>query len=346
MTENRTAPLMYEDSDGDDEGLNKEVAEKHMALIVDREGLEVLDQDWLTDETRANYEDDQAFFENTNFGEQVLLVVALSESDDSTGLKLTDVVRTDEETIRSYTYVTDPSMHDDGHAETVIARVDLEGGPVPERAKHTHLGRDEYTLSTSAGADLSESPERRTVSIADTGSVPSDADLSITASLPRKQITSEAPARLTVKVTNTGSHRATDLTDRGYCHLFNRGRGGSDPAGLWLYREQDRPDDRAGDRWTQNRNATDTRAFVMVDCPRETFAKGESITTTYEVWDDYVADGYFSPGTYRFDANIGLRDSVDDDSDPRIIDWWLELEVTTPHHNDYASTFPTIGPFT
>jgi hypothetical protein len=260
----------------------------------------------------------------------VLLVVALSESDDSTGLKLTDVVRADEETIRSYTYVTDPSMHDDGHAETVIARVDLEGGPVPERAKHTHVGRDEYTLSTSAGADPSGSPERRTVSIADTGAIPSDADLSITASLPRKQITSEAPARLTVEVTNRGSHRAIDLTDGGYCHLFNRGRGGSDPAGLWLYRKQDTPDDRADDRWTLDRNATDTRAFVMVDCSQETFANDESITTTYEVWDDYVADGYLPPGIYRFDASIGLWSSVDDDSDPRLVDWWLELEVTAP----------------
>ena len=184
--------------------------------------------------------------------------------------------------------------------------------------------------STTAGTDASESPDHRSISISDTASIPSDANLSITASLPRKQITSDAPARLTVEVTNTGDRRVIDLTDREYCHLFNRGLGGSDPAGLWLYREQNTPDDRAKDRWIPDRNSTDTRAFITMACGKQAFEKNESIATTYEIWHDYVADGYFPPGTYRFDASIALWDSIEVESDPRVIDWWLELEVTAP----------------
>jgi hypothetical protein len=322
-------------SEDEPERAHTKVAINEMALIVDREDLDVLNGEWQTDEKRTFYGEDQQFFDQTDFGAEGILVISLSVSDDSSGFELTDVVRPDDRTIHSYSYVNDVLWEDDGAFRVFLVHVDLERGSIPDQAQHTHVGRDEYTLSTPMGSDSGTSSDRRTVSISDTGSIPSDADLSITASLPRKQITSEMPARLTVEVTNTGSDRAIDLVDSHYCHLFNRSRGGSEPAGIWLYPEQDPPDDRADDRWTRDPDFGTTRAFVSAECPPYPFEAGKSITTTYEVWDDYVADGYLPPSTYRFEASIGLWDSVDDDSDPCLVDWWLELEMTAPESESH-----------
>lgn len=173
-----------------------------------------------------------------------------------------------------------------------------------------------------------ESPGDRHVAISDTASVPADADLSIDTSMGRTQVTADAPARLRIDVTNTGAPRGIDISDQRYCHLFNRTAGKSDPAGLWLYREQDAPTESVGKCWTKQ--ASETRTFVSVGCPVQTIAESESVTTTYEVWDDYATDGYFPTGTYRFSQTISLWAGTGEyDGEPdEQVDWWIDLRVS------------------
>ena len=86
-------------------------------------------------------------------------------------------------------------------------------------------------------------------------------DLSIAPTVQRARSTSTAPATLTVTITNEGDDRAVDVTDGPRCHPFDRGRGRSDPRGLWLYRAGDTPDDRAGECWTRAAVPPDSVGF-------------------------------------------------------------------------------------
>lgn len=175
-----------------------------------------------------------------------------------------------------------------------------------------------------------KSPEERRIELIDTADVPESADLSITATMERQQVTSESPAQIRISLTNKGAKRATTVTETEHCHLFNRTYGGSDPAGLWLYRQQNAPDNRVGKCWT--RDAGKTRTFVSIGCGKQTFASGESITTTYEIWDDYVTEGYFPTGTYRFSRSIPIWSTENTEGDPdRKIDWWMDLKVSQPN---------------
>jgi hypothetical protein len=161
--------------------------------------------------------------------------------------------------------------------------------------------------------------------------MPEDAALSVAATMERERITADATARLRVTLTNAEATRETDIADEEHCHLFDRSRGGSDPSGLWLYRRQDAPTDREGECWTQTESPANTRTYVAVGCAKRTLAPGESVATTYELWDDYATDDYLPPGTYRFDAAIPVWTASDDggDDDPdRVLDWWLDLRVT------------------
>lgn len=171
-------------------------------------------------------------------------------------------------------------------------------------------------------------PEPRRVTISETSGLPARAGLEIDTTLERADITPDAPARLSVTVTNTGEPRYAQLADAEYCHLFHRGRGQSTPAGVWLHRQQNAPD-HAGTCWQQPRRPEETRTFISIGCNLAQFGAGESISTTYEVWDDFGTEGYLSPTTYRFDPAIPLRTTKTDDS-PTRVDWWTKLTVTNP----------------
>lgn len=159
--------------------------------------------------------------------------------------------------------------------------------------------------------------------------LPETAGLTVTTTLKQARITADTPAQLTITVTNTGETRATNLADTEYCHLFNRPRGKSNPAGLWLYRKQDAP--RHGKTcWQEAKPPEETRTYVDIGCGRAQFPSGASITTTYELWDDHATGGYLPPDTYGFDTTIPLWTSIDDETDPTRIDWTFELNVTNP----------------
>mgnify|MGYP000380350152 CR=1 FL=1 len=171
------------------------------------------------------------------------------------------------------------------------------------------------------------SPGTRRVELAGAGPLPADADLSATVTAERTRSTAEAPARFAVALTNDGPDRAIDATDDDRCHLLNRGVGRSEPRGLWLYRADDAPTDRAGECWTRDLPPRDSVGFDGYGCGRSPFDSGETLATTYEVWDDDTADGYLRPGTYRFDASVALWNGPDDESDPAVVDWWFALSV-------------------
>jgi len=161
------------------------------------------------------------------------------------------------------------------------------------------------------------------------GSVADPADLSIAATVERARSTPTAPATLAVTITNEGDARAIDVTDGPRCHVFERDSGLSDPRGLWLYRAGDTPDDRAGECWMRAATPPERVGFDGYACGQYLVATGDSVTTVYEVWDDYATDGYFETGTYRFETDVSVYSNGDADDPVRSIDWWLEISVST-----------------
>jgi len=154
-------------------------------------------------------------------------------------------------------------------------------------------------------------------------------DLSIAPTVQRARSTSTAPATLTVTITNEGDDRAVDVTDGPRCHPFDRGRGRSDPRGLWLYRAGDTPDDRAGECWTRAAVPPDSVGFDGYACGQSPLASSDSITTVYEVWDDYATDGYLEPGAYRFETTVSVYSNEDSAEPIRSVDLWLEMTAST-----------------
>jgi hypothetical protein len=231
--------------------------------------------------------------------------------------------------------VGEPRKHIPGESEpgrvrrrTVLASL---GASVPF-AGCRGIGSPDRTDSDTATPPTCESPEPRRVELAGTATVPDEARVSATVTVERGRSTADAPARFTVSLRNDGPDREIDVTDDGRWHLLNRGKGRSDPTGLWLYRVGDAPTDRAGDCWTRDRSPRESVGFDGYGCGRYPFESGETVATTYGVWDDYTADGYLRPGTYRFDASVALWERVDEttatDPDPVVVDWWFELSVS------------------
>lgn len=190
-------------------------------------------------------------------------------------------------------------------------------------------GPETDTTTRNSDETTETGTPQRYVSVVDTTSPPAAANLAFDATLERDRVTANAPARLTVGVTNTGPDRATTLADSEYCHLFDRTHGLSEPRGLHLYREANTPDHPEG-RWTRDADPSITRTYVDIGCGRRVFASGETITTTCEVWDDYRETGYYPAGTYRFGTSVPLWDSTDDDGDPEVVEWTVEVEVSDP----------------
>ena len=193
------------------------------------------------------------------------------------------------------------------------------------------VGSPEPTDTETETPPTCESPGSRRVELAGTATVPDETRVSATVTVERGSSTAAAPARLTVTLRNDGPDREIDVTDDRRCHLLNRGTGRSDPHGLWLYRAGDAPTDRAGDCWTRDRPPRDSVGFDGYACGNYPFESGGTVATTYEVWDDYTADGYLRPGTYRFDVSIALWDGTgegESETDPTVVDWWFELSVS------------------
>lgn len=191
---------------------------------------------------------------------------------------------------------------------------------------------DESLPSTTKRADTCPDADRR-VSISETASAPDGANVSTEVTLENGCVTSSSPARLTVLLKNTGEARGTKISDTEYCHVFNRHQGVSSPRGIHLYRTANTPQ-RKGEKWTEDESPSDTRTYVSIGCGNHTFEAGETIATTYELWDDYAEEEYFPTGTFRFERTIQLSESGtpgDPGETVAEFDWWFEVEVTEPN---------------
>ncbi|MBV0926039.1 hypothetical protein KTS45_17685 [Halomicroarcula limicola] len=190
----------------------------------------------------------------------------------------------------------------------------------------------ELSRAESPAEPATSSPEpsaSRYVYVTNTAEVPAGVDLRFTAVTERSEVTDDATATLLVSVRNTGADRAVDAFEGEGCHLFNRSRGGSTPAGLWLYRAQNAPGPGDDGRWTRDREETNSRTYDAYGCGMAALSAGEAVVTRYAVWDDYATSGYLEPGTYRFDVTLRVGPSEDSD-DWREVPWWVELAVVDP----------------
>lgn len=172
---------------------------------------------------------------------------------------------------------------------------------------------------------------RRRVRIADQDSVPESHQVRITVDLLEQSVTEAHPARIETSTTNEGPPRALSV-GREICHLFNRSKGGSDdPAGLWLYRPEDTQSiDRENDRWERDRSRFSNRGYPAYGCSATRYNNGESVSTEYEVWDDYAVGGYFESNTYRWEQEIHLWNDPDaegTDSSTATFTWGFSLTV-------------------
>lgn len=177
---------------------------------------------------------------------------------------------------------------------------------------------------------------QRVVKLADQDSGPESHQVRITVDLLEQSVTDAHPARLEVSTTNEGPRRALSV-GRELCSLFNRSDGGSDdPAGLWLYRPEDAQDlDREDDRWEPDRSRFSNRSYPAYGCGATRYDTGDSVSTEYEVWDDYSEGGYFEPDTYRWVQEIQLWDDPDaagTESPTTTFTWEFSLTVERPDY--------------
>jgi hypothetical protein len=175
---------------------------------------------------------------------------------------------------------------------------------------------------------------QRHVSLAAQDTIPDRHDVRIEATVVTPRATDEHPALLRITTTNEGPERAISVGTDG-CHLFNRSDAGSDdPPGLWLHRPENAADiDRAGNRWVRDRPADEPRAYLAYACMPTTYAAGESVTTEYEVWDDYQVAGYLEPGTYRWEQDVQIWDTPErrmTDTPSGTVTWGFSLTVERP----------------
>lgn len=185
--------------------------------------------------------------------------------------------------------------------------------------------------STPTNTDVPGTVQRR-LELVEQDTIPDRYNLTVEVELRQSVITDEVPGRLQITVTNTGDKRALSVHGD-QCDLFNRQRGASTPRGLWLHQPGDHLDDeRKPGKWTLNRSSDDRRGWAAYACATQPYASSESNTTEYEVWDDYTVEGYFEPGTYRWEEDIGISDTADGDLDPdTTVTWGFAVKVIDPN---------------
>lgn len=185
-----------------------------------------------------------------------------------------------------------------------------------------------------ANADEEKAPTpddaTHVLSIADVDSVADEHDLEIDVDLRSRAVTPEKPAVVRVTTTNRGPARTISV-EEGQCGLFDRDDGVSESGGLVLKRPGlSELADRDGDRWTKDADPDEQRAYDGYGCAGREFDACESIANEYDVWDDYRTDGYFEPGTYRFENEVAIAGAEEGNAwdDPDVtFTWGFEIDV-------------------
>lgn len=204
-----------------------------------------------------------------------------------------------------------------------ISSTDGNESPTP-----TH---EPSTTPTATTRKSTDEDQPRTVNLENQDEVPKRHQVSVGVEVLEPAITAAHTARIRVTTTNEGPARSLSVgPDK--CNLFNRDRAGSDdPAGLWLYQSEDSPDaNRKGERWVLDRSQSQHRSFATYGCLPRAYESAESVSTEYEVWDDYRIEGYLQPGTYRWEEEIQIwddTDAKDTDSPSATFTWGFSISV-------------------
>ena len=171
---------------------------------------------------------------------------------------------------------------------------------------------------------LSRKRGRPNVSLVDQRSTPESLDLRATVG--NDTYSERRPA--TLEVTMDVGDEAKRMTVGGTrCGPFGRYRGEpEDGDGLWLY-PSSRADglSRDGNRWTEDRSPDERRVWAAISCGWHPYSAGETVTWTYEVWDDYRVDGYLPPGRYGWTQDITVNVLFDRTFE---FQWGIDLELT------------------
>ena len=158
------------------------------------------------------------------------------------------------------------------------------------------LGRATLDVGSESPETFEPDEVQRRVSLASVDEVPKKYELNIGVKLLNGTVTAANAARLRVTVTNEGGKRRFSAGE-GMCNPFNRDKGKSETAGLWLHEPADTKwIERKGHRWTRDRDQNERRAFANYACLPRTYEAGESLATEYLVWDDYQVGGVHGPG--------------------------------------------------
>lgn len=167
-----------------------------------------------------------------------------------------------------------------------------------------------------------------TVSLNAQDTVPDRYDIDIDVEVVQADFTDDSPAVIRVTTTNHGDPLKLSI-GTGYCSIFNRRGGGSDdPPGLWLHRPGSLGSDREDGRWVADRPPGEPRGFPDVGCTMQTYRGGESVSSTYQVWDDYRKRGYLVPGTYRWEETVRFSDaSSETDSGEESFEWGFSMTL-------------------
>lgn len=192
------------------------------------------------------------------------------------------------------------------------------------------------TASTTPTPQSTNKPKgelQRTVTLEDQDSVPKPYRVSIDVDVLESAITTAHTARLRVTMTNEGPPRAFRVAG-GNCRLFTESHAGSDkPAGIWLYQPNETKYlDRKGERWVPDRPPSHPRSYPASACAPREYKSDESVSTEYEVWDDYQLDGYLKPDTYRWEGEVEIWEETEPrprgtDSPAATFTWGFSLAV-------------------
>ncbi|WP_224334882.1 hypothetical protein [Haloprofundus halobius] len=173
---------------------------------------------------------------------------------------------------------------------------------------------------------------QRWISIASTDEIPEEAELEIDAEVVEPNVTPEKTARVEVTTTNRGAARKLSHREE-MCSIFNRDRGVSVADGLVLHRPSSAEwMDRVEGKWSPDRPAGEPRGYASYACGQKEYDESASVTSVYDVWDDYRTWGYMRPGTYRFETHVATYPpdaELGDESDVEFT-WGLELKVRKP----------------
>lgn len=204
-----------------------------------------------------------------------------------------------------------------------ISSTDGNESPTP-----TH---EPSTTPTPTSRKVTDEARQRTVSLENQDEVPKRHRVSVDVEVLEPAITAAHTGRIRVTTTNEGPARSLSVGPD-MCSLFNRSRAGSDdPAGLWLQQSEESQDaNRKGERWVLDRPQSQHRGFPAYGCLPRAYESEESVSTEYEVWDDYRIEGYLQPGTYRWEEEIQIwddTDAKDTDSPSATFTWGFSISV-------------------